>query len=101
MGYPPSILVHFFVSIRKKLPGVFQCYFIFQSSINTRRSNKAFDADTFANVLKCFSKSNETNARNIGRKMGYEVARTLLAHGFQVICLVFIEILIDEAIKLD
>ncbi|KAJ9690565.1 hypothetical protein PVL29_012956 [Vitis rotundifolia] len=55
--------------------------YIGKPSVRTRRSNGPTEDATFGGLLKYFS--NNTNTKNIIRKIGTEVAQLLLAHAFQ------------------
>lgn len=60
--------------------------YVLQPSVRTRKSNGTTEDATFDGLLKYFS--NNTNTKNIIRKIGSEVAQLLLAHAFQVIIVV-------------
>lgn len=55
--------------------------YISKPSVRTRRSNGPTEDATFGGLLKYFS--NNTNTKNVIRKIGTEVAQLLLAHAFQ------------------
>lgn len=55
--------------------------YISKPSVRTRSSNGPTEDATFGGLLKYFS--NNTNTKNIIRKIGTEVAQLLLAHAFQ------------------
>lgn len=55
--------------------------YISKPSVRTRRSNGPTEDATFGGLLKYFS--NNTNTKNVIRKIGTKVAQLLLAHAFQ------------------